>query len=528
MGLSNSSVSTIVDSSLRKLVKGSGLILGSAIVGMVFAYVSRILIGRFFTPAEYGIFSLGMIIVNFATLFALLGLQEGASRQIAYYRGRGDFKQVKETVLFSVQVVVLVSIAVSIVLFLLSDIIANKIFHDAFFSKFLKIFVVSIPFSSLTYIFVAITRGFDRTKESVYFQNILNNGLFLLLLILIIVFKLPSDAIVSVFALSMVITSLVLGIYLQKQSFFLGRRFKFLFLKNLKLKPANKKLLLFSLPLLGISLLNNVNSWLGSLMLGYFKNAEAVGIYNGALPFTKLISLILGSAAFLYLPIITKLYSRNKIKEVQRIYAVLTKWMFFVTLPFFLILFLFPQTLLISSFGENYIKAGLPLQILALGFLINVFFGLDGVTLLALGETRFLMIVSLSASILGVILNGLLIPPLGIIGAAVSSVLVFLIFKLVRLAKLYFSYKIHPFSKNYLKPTFFMIFISITLYAMIKDGEISWRMLPMFFIVFSGLSFLSIFLTKSIDSEEVAMLLVLTEKIGIKSSRLKNILQKFR
>ena len=68
MNQNNLTFSGVVNDSLRKLTKGSGMILGGVIVGMAFFYISRILIGRFFTPAEYGIFSLGIIMVNFFTL----------------------------------------------------------------------------------------------------------------------------------------------------------------------------------------------------------------------------------------------------------------------------------------------------------------------------------------------------------------------------------------------------------------------------------------------------------------------------
>ena len=519
-------LSGIVNDSLRKLTKGSGMIFAGTIIGVVFVYISRILIGRLFTPAEYGMFSLGVIIVNFFTLISLLGLQQGASRQIAYYWGKADFRETRKVIFSSIQTVLLLSTTISIILFFLSDIISVRIFHNPLFSKPLKFFIISIPASSLICILTSISRGFHRTKEKVFFVNILNGSLFLLFLILVGVLKLSSRAVIYAFVLSAIITGLAFLVYVQKKSFYLKERFKNPF-SNFNLQLIDRKLLFFSLPLLGISLLDSSNSWIDSLMLGYFKNAKLVGIYNGALPFAKFIPLILGSTAFIYLPVVTNLYCQNMKKEAKRIYAISTKWVFFATLPFFLILFLFPETILINSFGINYIGARIPLQILALGFLIHVFFGLNGVTLLALGETRFLMWTSLVATILGVILNGLLIPTLGMIGAAASTAFIFLVFKLIRSGKLYFSYRIHPFTRNYLKPSLLMMIACLIFYVMTKDAIISWWMLPIFFTSFLGLSFLSVLLTKSVDSEEISILAILAEKIGMNSSRLKAILQKF-
>jgi O-antigen/teichoic acid export membrane protein len=519
-------LSDIVNDSLRKLTKGSGVIFAGTVIGMVLFYISRVLIGRLFTPAEYGIFSLGTMFVGFFTLISLLGLQEGVSRQIAYYLGRGDFRKVRRVIFSSIRTVLLISIIISAILFLLSGIISIKIFHNPSFSEPFRIFIISIPAFSLIYILTSISRGFDRTRERVYFQNILNGSLFLLFLIFIAVFKLTSNAVVYAFVLSTVITSLAFWVYVRKESFYLSGKFKNS-LFGFSLNLIDRKLLFFSLPLLGISLLDNISSWIDSLMLGYLKNTELVGIYNGALPLARFIPSILGATAFIYLPVITKLYSQNMEKEAKRVYAVLTKWVFFLTLPFFLLLFLFPEAVLVNSFGVNYVGAKLPLQILALGFLVHVFFGLNGGTLLALGETRFLMWTSLFATVSGAFLNWLLIPSLGIVGAAASTAFVVLIFKLIRSGKLYFSYRIHPFTRNYLKPTFLMMIVCLIFYVMTKGAKIGWWLLPLFFILFLGLSFLSILLTKSVDSEEISILVILAEKIGINPLLIKAVLQKF-
>jgi hypothetical protein len=62
---------------------------------------------------------------------------------------------------------------------------------------------------------------------------------------------------------------------------------------------------------------------------------------------------------------------------------------------------------------------------------------------------------------------------------------------------------------------------------MTKGAKIGWWLLPLFFILFLGLSFLSILLTKSVDSEEISILVILAEKIGINPLLIKAVLQKF-
>ena len=56
-----------------------------------------------------------------------------------------------------------------------------------------------------------------------------------------------------------------------------------------------------------------------------------------------------------------------------------------------MILFLFPEIVLNFIFGSNFIQAALALRVLALGFMFNAFFGLNGETLISFGATKYLM-----------------------------------------------------------------------------------------------------------------------------------------
>jgi len=81
-------MSEIVNQSLQKIAKGTGIIFFGTMVGMLFAFGSRVLLARFFTQNEYGIYSLAFIILNIAVIISILGLQEGCTRQIACFRGK--------------------------------------------------------------------------------------------------------------------------------------------------------------------------------------------------------------------------------------------------------------------------------------------------------------------------------------------------------------------------------------------------------------------------------------------------------
>jgi len=81
-------MSEVVDQSLQKIAKGTGIIFIGTIIGMLFGFVSRVIVVRYITQTEYGIYSLALLLTNIFITISTLGLQEGSTRYIEYIRGK--------------------------------------------------------------------------------------------------------------------------------------------------------------------------------------------------------------------------------------------------------------------------------------------------------------------------------------------------------------------------------------------------------------------------------------------------------
>ncbi|MGB3459335.1 MAG: oligosaccharide flippase family protein [Halobacteriota archaeon] len=79
-----------VNQSLQKIAKGTGIIFTGTIIGMLLAFVSRVIIVRYTTQSEYGIYSLALVIISIFVTISTLGLQQGSTRYIAYFRGKNE------------------------------------------------------------------------------------------------------------------------------------------------------------------------------------------------------------------------------------------------------------------------------------------------------------------------------------------------------------------------------------------------------------------------------------------------------
>ncbi len=81
-------MSEIVNQSLQKIAKGTGIIFTGTIIGMLLGFIGRIILIRYITQTEYGIYCLALVIISIFVTISTLGVQEGSTRYIAYFRGR--------------------------------------------------------------------------------------------------------------------------------------------------------------------------------------------------------------------------------------------------------------------------------------------------------------------------------------------------------------------------------------------------------------------------------------------------------
>src|SRR5674476_521521 len=143
-------MSKIIDESLQKIAKGSTVVLLGTIISLVLGFLSRIILVRFTTQNEYGIYSLALTIVTICTTISALGLQDGTTRYIAYFRGKNKTKNIQDVIFSSIISSLLASILVTVFVFTVAEYIATEIFNSSEISYILRIIVISIPFTVLS------------------------------------------------------------------------------------------------------------------------------------------------------------------------------------------------------------------------------------------------------------------------------------------------------------------------------------------------------------------------------------------
>ena len=105
-----------LNESTRKIARGTSIALADITSGLLFNLVARLIIARYGLQANYGIFSMALAVLNITTILASLGLHRGATRYIAYFRGKEDMAKVHITISASIKLSAIASIILSLLI----------------------------------------------------------------------------------------------------------------------------------------------------------------------------------------------------------------------------------------------------------------------------------------------------------------------------------------------------------------------------------------------------------------------------
>lgn len=446
-----------VNDSVNRIVAGSGVILAGTFIGMLLDIITKKVLTSHLSPADFGTYSLALTVISITGAVATLGLNEGVPRYIAFFRGRREEQKLHELIVSAMLmglIAGLLSILVSPSLF--QSLAGNSFDAQGKILSVVKILVFAVPFTILLNLTVAIYRGFDRTNVNMYFYNIIRPISLLGFASAAVFIGVSLKGVVFADLLSMVFTFGIMSIYFIKkppikQAAKQERKIQF--------SDTTRQLIRYSFPLLITATLLNLMSWIDTIMLGYFKSAEVVGIYNAVYPLVGFLSLVIASMGYVYVPVTSRLWGQNNTAPLGSIYAVMTKWCFLLTFPLFALIFVYPEYFITKLYGAQYVSGATSLRILALGFIANSYFGFNYHTLLASGDSDFLMKCSVASAGINAVINFMLIPEYGMVGAAIGTAVSYASIEVSMTLRAWRKQHMHPFTSMYRRLTLIVIFV---------------------------------------------------------------------
>ncbi len=484
---------------------GAFLVLSSIIFGKLFSYLFIVLVAVKLGSYEYGLLSIGMATLSFFSAFSLLGLDEGVLRFVPFYKGRNDQNLLKSTIITSLKTVLNSSLFFAVLIIVFSDFISDKVFNEFELVKVLLFMAIALPFSAVSNIFLVSFRAFQKPQYEILFKELIEKSLRLVITFILIYLGFKLNGALIGFVLAIIIMLVLILITFNKKIFNIF---------SPKIQQENKKELLnYSLPLMLKNLIWVIIPWTNLLMIGYFNTASDVGIYNVALPTANLIIIPVYGVMYLFLPIISGLYGKNNKEEIKEIYKKISKYSLLLILPVFMIISVLSKDIISSLFGAEYLSAALPLTILSLGYLVFSLSDISMNMLSVLKKTKTIFSIILGFGLSNIILNFILIPKYGILGASIATSVSFLIGALLMISVSHHHTSLHPFMFNYSKILISLI-ITLVLTLVIKNQLIFSpfaNLIAFTMIILLVYSFL-VYILRILEKEDIELLMEIKRK----------------
>jgi O-antigen/teichoic acid export membrane protein len=431
---------------VESIAKGAGTVFFGTVLGVGFKYLFELIVAKGLGAELFGLFFFGFSIFKILERLSTLGLNYGVLRYVALYRGEDDRSRIKGTVLLSLRTVCVAGIALGALLILFAPSLSLKFFPGSPLPAVLRIFALGIVFTGLTEIMVFATQAYQIMKYKILVRRIVEplSSIIAYLVFLVLGWKILGAT--FAFLISIVFGTLVAFVFVRKVIPYLTKR-------SPTAITETTKILSFSWPLFFVGFIDLINTYINTLMLGYFKTAKDVGIYGPTWRTALLIPIILESFNSIFAPIISDLYNRKEMQKLEDLLKTVSKWIFTVSLPITVLVIFFAREIL-TFWGPEYTLGASSLIVIAIAQLINCTMGACGFMIMMSGRTKINLLNTLSAFVLTVTLSLILIPKHGILGAALSLGVVLAVISLAKLIEVIILMKIHPFRRDFLKPIF--------------------------------------------------------------------------
>jgi len=188
-----------------------------------------------------------------------------------------------------------------------------------------------------------------------------------------------------------------------------------------------KSYLPYTLPLLPTA----ICYWLINLgdryVIGYFMGVDAVGIYSASYGLGGLLVLFYVPLSSTLFPAMVHCYEGNKIQELKTYLTYSLKFFLMFAIPAFFGLSVLSKSLLVTLTTPEFAEGAVVVSIVALATVLFSCGYINTHVLNLFKETKKVGLISMGSASINLVMNIILVPLIGIIGAAIATLITFLI-----------------------------------------------------------------------------------------------------
>ncbi len=373
-----------------------------------------ILLARTLGSEGYGIYAFVVTIMGLSMVVAEAGVPALLMREVAVSQSKSEWSVLRGTLLRAGQFVGSISTSLSLIGLAVLWSLEQHLPRPTFLSFALMLAV--LPLNALNRTITHAIKGLQRVIVGQSMESVAQPAALLLTIASLFVFfpttREPQYAMLG---------QLVAAILMLTISFV--ALYGMLPTSVIQARPAyhNQKWLKSLLPFTLIGGAGILNSNIDILMLGYFRDAEEIGVYRVAMQGGALVVFGLQATNTVVASRFARLYAQNDMPRLQSVVISGARMALLFALPVALAFVFAGDRIAGWVFGVEFERAHWPLAILSLGQLVSAAFGSVGFLLNMTGNEAVVSKTLWQTVVLNTLLNLILIPTLGMVGAAIAS-----------------------------------------------------------------------------------------------------------
>lgn len=403
----------------ENIARGGLLTLGGSICAGVLGFALTLIVGNTFGAHQAGIFFMAVAIFTILNGIAVAGSDTGLLRSISSRRSLHAHDDVWAAIRLTAGPVLLWSAFLAIGLWFAAGPVSQRLLgaDGDVMHTYLQVLSVTLVFSAFGQAALVGSRGFGDLRPYILLYQI---GLSATRVVLVWALGMTgggSPWLVAAWAVPLVIMDLaVIGYVLRagterhacpSPSPATPRRQMF------------REVWRFNVPRGFASLFETCIVWADVLVVGYFLGPAVAGAYAAASRFVTTGTMAMEAMRIGSAPIIAAAFARGQKDRANEAYQLTSVWLVLMSWPLFLMLATFAPFIL-GLIGDDFVVAAQAMSVMSLGILGYLLMGNINTVVLMAGRSAITATNSFVTVLVNISLNLLLVPTIGLVGAAIA------------------------------------------------------------------------------------------------------------
>lgn len=400
------------------------------------------------STSTYGLFVLAMSLAELAGRVGTLGFDRAALRFGAEERGRGDRAALRGTVRFALMVSAVTGVVAGVAMYFGAEWIAAR-FSKPDLQHAVELVAATVPAVAVALTAAAGLQAAQRMRAYALVSFVIPSAVGVAGLALAFATGTEEVGACAAFSAGWILAALW-GV---RSAALGGTRLRTPQAPDAAegaSGPRRAEMLRFAIIMLSYIGAAQLVSQVDRFMVGGLRSADEVGFYDAAAVVANHVPIFLTALNAVVFPKVGAAHHAGRPDEVKSLYQLETRWVTLLTVPLLLVVVTL-GTPILSLWGPEFTVAASTVAVLAFAQTLNASAGPVGGVLMMTGHEKWVLANTALLGGLNAVGNYLLVPRLGIIGAAISTATAVVCWNAASLLEVWFLLKIQPYTRAYMK-----------------------------------------------------------------------------